>query len=67
MYYTLTIYIIQSLAWAELYLCVAAIVQRFDLDFDPSAFDDINCTSDQFIIGTTGRDGLRTVVSKISI
>ncbi|KAK8023577.1 cytochrome P450 [Apiospora rasikravindrae] len=55
------------LAWAELYLVVAALVQRFDFQFDPAALADLECSSDQFIIGTSGRDGLKTFVSRVPV
>ncbi|KAI1359263.1 trichodiene oxygenase [Xylaria arbuscula] len=53
------------LAWAELYMAVAAIVERFDLIFDSSALHDLTCTSDQFIIGTSGRNGLPVTVRRV--
>ncbi|KAK2747755.1 hypothetical protein FQN57_001785 [Myotisia sp. PD_48] len=40
------------LAWAEMYMVLAAIVQRFDLDFTGVQPEDFEPTSDQFIIGT---------------
>ncbi|KAI1174876.1 trichodiene oxygenase [Nemania sp. FL0916] len=52
------------LAWAELYMTIAAIVEQFDLAFDSSAVDDLTCTSDQFIIGTSGRSGLPVTVQR---
>ncbi|KAK8070433.1 trichodiene oxygenase [Apiospora hydei] len=56
-----------NLAWAELYLVVAALVQRFDFRFDPAAMADVECSSDQFIIGTSGWDGLKTFVSRVPV
>ncbi|KAI0517465.1 cytochrome P450 [Xylaria bambusicola] len=53
------------LAWAELYMTVAAVVERFDLTFGSSALDDLRCTSDQFIIGTSGRNGLPVAVRRV--
>ncbi|KAI0403198.1 trichodiene oxygenase [Xylaria palmicola] len=53
------------LAWAELYMTVAGLVKRFDLFFDSSAPDDLTCTSDQFIIGTSGRNGLPVSVRRV--
>ncbi|KAK8103231.1 hypothetical protein PG984_016377 [Apiospora sp. TS-2023a] len=55
------------LAWAELYMVVAALVQRFDFEFEPTGVYDVGCSSDQFVIGTSGRDGLQTSVSKAAI
>ncbi|XXG96644.1 hypothetical protein Hte_002932 [Hypoxylon texense] len=53
------------LAWAQLYVAVAALVPRFDLIFDASALDDVKWTSDQFIIGTSGNNGLKATVKKV--
>ncbi|KAI1122789.1 trichodiene oxygenase [Nemania abortiva] len=53
------------LAWAELYVTIAAVVERFDLVFDSSALGDLTCTSDQFIIGTSGRNGLPVTVRRV--
>ncbi|KAI4859370.1 cytochrome P450 [Hypoxylon rubiginosum] len=53
------------LAWAELYMTVAAIVERFDLVFDSSAADDLTCTHDRFLIGTSARNGLPVTVRRV--
>ncbi|KAJ3577268.1 hypothetical protein NPX13_g3298 [Xylaria arbuscula] len=53
------------LAWAELYMTVAAIVEQFNLIFDSSALNDLTCTSDQFIIGTSGRNGLHVTARRV--
>ncbi|KAI0431076.1 cytochrome P450 [Xylaria sp. FL1042] len=55
------------LAWAELYMTIAAIVERFDLTFDSSAVDDLTCTSDQFTIGTSGTNGLPVTVQRVRV
>ncbi|GAM40082.1 hypothetical protein TCE0_034r12149 [Talaromyces pinophilus] len=46
------------LAWAELYLTIAALVQEFDFSFEGTTPEDIEPASDQFIIGTRARKGL---------
>ncbi|KAF3404731.1 Trichodiene oxygenase [Talaromyces pinophilus] len=46
------------LAWAELYLTIAALVQEFDFSFEGTAPEEIEPVSDQFIIGTRARNGL---------
>ncbi|KAI1412106.1 trichodiene oxygenase [Hypoxylon sp. FL1857] len=53
------------LAWAELYMALAGIIPRYDLSFDDAAYDDIKWSSDQFIIGTSGKGGLPTTVKKV--
>ncbi|KAI5920337.1 cytochrome P450 [Camillea tinctor] len=40
------------LAWAEMYLVIATLVQRFDFKFEGIAAADFEMESDQFIIGT---------------
>ncbi|KAH9904983.1 cytochrome P450 [Xylariomycetidae sp. FL2044] len=51
------------LAWAELYLVVSALVQRFDFKFDAHAGKDVTWASDQFTIGTVTRNGLKATVT----
>ncbi|KAF3008037.1 hypothetical protein E8E14_004587 [Neopestalotiopsis sp. 37M] len=53
------------LAWAELYIVVSALVQRFDFTFNTTVMDDVICRSDDFVIGTTGKTGLRTFVTRV--
>ncbi|OTA89155.1 hypothetical protein M434DRAFT_112775 [Hypoxylon sp. CO27-5] len=53
-----------SLAWAELYMVVAALVQNFDFVFHPDAVKDVTWVSDQFTIGTAARNGLKAVVTR---
>ncbi|KAJ8130810.1 hypothetical protein O1611_g2817 [Lasiodiplodia mahajangana] len=43
------------LAWAEMYLLLAALVQRFDFEFVSAKAEDFECTSDQFVVGTKGK------------
>ncbi|RYP45943.1 hypothetical protein DL769_011423 [Monosporascus sp. CRB-8-3] len=52
------------LAWVELYMVVAAIVQRFDFEFDADASKDITWVSDMFTIGTAARNGLKAVITR---
>ncbi|KAK8130638.1 trichodiene oxygenase [Apiospora kogelbergensis] len=51
------------LAWAELYIVISTLIQLFDLAFDADALGDLECTSDEFLIGTTKRNGLRAFVN----
>ncbi|KAI0390583.1 trichodiene oxygenase [Xylariaceae sp. FL0594] len=53
------------LAWAELYMLTAALVPRYDFRFAADAYEDIRWTSDQFIIGTSGKGGLATTVTRV--
>jgi hypothetical protein len=55
-----------SLAWAELYMTVAALVRRFDFTFDGAGPKDVVCASDQFIIGTKDSSGLKVYVSRVA-
>jgi len=48
-------------------MLIAAIIPRYDLSFDAAAYDDIKWTSDQFIIGTSGKGGLSTTVKKVEV
>lgn len=52
-----------SLAWAELYMATAAIVQRFDFKLEGAGPKDVECVSDQFIIGTKDQNGVKARVS----
>lgn len=53
-----------SLAWAELYLGLAALVQRFDFEFIGAKAEDFECDSDQFVIGTKGKGVLKAHVRR---
>ena len=57
------IYLINSLAWAELYIVMARIVQRFDFRFDGAGLKDVKPDSDQFIIGTKDGSGIKAFVT----
>jgi hypothetical protein len=54
-----------NLAWAELYMTVAALVQRFDFTFVGAGPKDVVCVSDQFITGTKDSSGLKVYVSSV--
>lgn len=54
---------IYSLAWAEMYIVLAALAQRFDFRFEGAKAEDFECTSDQFAIGTTGKGTLDATVT----
>ena len=51
-----------SLAWAELYMTVAALVLRFDFELDGAGPKDVEPVSDQFLIGTADSSGIRAFV-----
>ncbi|KAF2825954.1 cytochrome P450 [Ophiobolus disseminans] len=53
-----------QLGWAELYMTVAALAQRFDFTLEGAGPKDVVCASDQFIIGTEDSSGLKLHVSK---
>ncbi|KAL2018475.1 hypothetical protein VTK56DRAFT_831 [Thermocarpiscus australiensis] len=53
-----------QLAWAELYLVIANIVQRFDFDFVKAGPEDVMPVSDHFIVGMGDDSGIRALVSR---
>ncbi|KAK3936660.1 cytochrome P450 [Diplogelasinospora grovesii] len=53
-----------QLAWAELYLGIAALVQKFDFTFDGAGPKDVICASDRFIIGTEDSSGIKAYVTE---
>ncbi|ORY67553.1 cytochrome P450 [Pseudomassariella vexata] len=53
-----------QLAWAELYMVIAALVQRFDFEFDGAGPKDVVCASDRFIIGTADSSGIKAFVAE---
>ncbi|KAL9623739.1 MAG: hypothetical protein Q9160_001969 [Pyrenula sp. 1 TL-2023] len=52
-----------SLAWAEMYLAFAGLVQRFDFKFEGITAAGFEMESDQFIIGTRGKSVLKAQVT----
>lgn len=54
----------RSLAWAEMYIVVAALVQQLDFELIGAGPKDVECASDQFIVGTTDQTGIRGIVSR---
>ncbi|KAI1311466.1 trichodiene oxygenase [Xylaria venustula] len=42
-------------------------IPRYDLSFDDETYEDTMWTSDQFIIGTSGKGGLSTTVKKVDV
>ncbi|KAI1323784.1 cytochrome P450 [Xylariaceae sp. FL0255] len=52
------------LAWAELYMTVAEVVQQFDLEFGERALDEITCKVDDFTIGVLPTSRLAVTVKK---
>lgn len=53
-----------SLAWAEMYILVAKLVQRFDIQLQGAGPKDVECVSDQFIIGTADPSGIKAVITR---
>lgn len=53
-----------SLAWAEMYIVLAALVQRFAFQFEGTSSKDFECESDQFIIETSGNGNLPAFVTQ---
>ncbi|KAI1121324.1 trichodiene oxygenase [Nemania abortiva] len=51
------------LAWAELYVLLAGLVDRFDFQYVNAKPEDFECNSDQFAIGTKGKGVLEATVS----
>lgn len=51
-----------SLAWAELYLVIATLVQKFTFEFVGAKAEDFRCVSDQFVVGTRGKGVLNARV-----
>ncbi|KAI1276338.1 trichodiene oxygenase [Xylaria sp. FL0933] len=49
------------LAWAELYIVVATLVQRFDFTFPSATAEDFVCDSDQFLIQTKAKGHLYAI------
>lgn len=55
---------IPSLAWAVMYIVVARLVERFDMEPQGAGPKDVECVSDQFIIGTADPSGIKAVVAR---
>ncbi|ERF69870.1 hypothetical protein EPUS_05412 [Endocarpon pusillum Z07020] len=53
------------LAWAELYLCLAAVVSRFDLELQGTTVEDVEFGSDQLIPETKGKNGVSVLVKRV--
>lgn len=50
----LIIRILISLAWAEMYIVLAALIRRFDFQFFDTKAEDFEVVSDQFVTGIRG-------------
>lgn len=51
-----------SLAWAEMYLTIATIAQRFDFKIQNVEAADFEMESDQFLIGTKEESRMKAYV-----
>ena len=56
--------LLDSVAWAELYLSLSMLVSRFDLEFVGTEAADIECGSDQFVLGQKRQGGVKVYVTK---
>ncbi|MCJ1447230.1 MAG: hypothetical protein MMC23_007741 [Stictis urceolatum] len=52
-----------NLAWAELYFTVAMLVSTFNLDLGETSAEDVDFHSDQFVLGTKSKNGVRVTAS----
>jgi hypothetical protein len=46
-----------------MYLVLAALVERFNFQFEDISAEDFECNSDQFVIGTRGKCVLKALVT----
>ena len=53
-----------SLAWTEMYMVFAAFVDQFDFELDSAGAKDVECMSDQFIVGVADTSGIKTWVTE---
>lgn len=53
-----------SLAWAEMYIVIARLVLCFDMQLQEAGPKDVECDSDQFIIGTADSSGIKAIVTR---
>lgn len=47
-----------------MYIVVARLVERFDMEPQGAGPKDVECVSDQFIIGTADPSGIKAVVAR---
>lgn len=47
-----------------MYIVVARLVQSFDMQLQGAGPKDVDCVSDQFIIGTADPSGIKAVVTR---
>lgn len=57
-----SILLLHSLAWAEIYLLVAALVQSFDFTIKDAQASDFELVKDNFATGTKAGPNLLTIV-----
>ncbi|KAK2601850.1 hypothetical protein QQS21_004633 [Conoideocrella luteorostrata] len=50
------------LAWAELYVAIVALVDQFDFELDNAGLKDVECASDQFVVGLKDLSGIKAKV-----
>ena len=52
-----------SLAWLELYVAVARLVDQFDFDFDGAGSQHVDWAFDNFVIGVADSSGLKATAT----
>ncbi|RFU78097.1 cytochrome p450 [Trichoderma arundinaceum] len=52
-------------AWADIYLVLAALVLKFDFDYQGATAADFEVASDEFAIGTRGKGVLNAIVTSV--
>lgn len=54
---------ISSLAWGEMYLALSALILSFNFELVDANAEDFECDSDQFVVGTKGKNVLKAFVA----
>lgn len=58
---------LSSLAWAELYLVLAALYARFDFALHETLLEDIEMGSDEFTAVPKSRNGVRVTIRRANV
>ena len=56
-----------SLAWAEIYLLLGTIVERFEFQFPSTKAEDFYVTKDNFALGTPSMGVVPALVTEVSV
>lgn len=62
----LTVCFSSSLAWAEIYLLLGNIVERFEFEFPSTKAEDFYVTKDNFALGTPSMGVVPALVTKVT-